>query len=96
MSVYPIVSCAGSFDTGRFPCAAYLPLPHARHVQGWILDVDAARMAAWEQGWSQTPTGDDLCPAHTRAHGFEAYRQAVEQAPPIDRDETLRALGINR
>jgi hypothetical protein len=95
MTVYMIVSCSDAFDSGRFPCTAYLPLPHVTPTQGWALDVDTARRIAWEQGWSQAPTGKDLCPSHTRAARNAEYVRLMQQAPPIDREQIMRDLGVD-
>lgn len=44
-----------------------------------LVDVDAVRAAAFDQGWSQTDAGADVCPSCTRAlAGDPAARALVE------------------
>jgi hypothetical protein len=99
VSLYAIVHRTAAFDGGRFPCRAFLPLPYLPLVRGWAIDTDAARNRAYEQGWSQTPTGMDLCPSHTRAHRYEQQARAAAtmtvQFAQVDPDVMRVLLGLD-
>lgn len=59
MAVVALVTCSGAWDAGRMPCRGAFP------ARGPVTRPEA-RSQARAAGWSFTPDGADLCPAHTR------------------------------
>lgn len=97
MSTVLLVKCDGTFDGGRMPCRATLPIPAARVRRTGDLDAldeHAAHVLAWEAGW-QVPHpdagGPTLCPAHRRAADRQAQlRMAADERVSPELAERLR------
>jgi hypothetical protein len=86
------ISCDGTFDDGRMPCRASISFRAALYAtvaNDDLTDRYAARIAAFEQGWSEDG-GYDYCPAHTRSRRAEAqFAQIVRVTTPSGTQVTL-------
>jgi len=61
MTAYVVLTCDLTWGDERMPCRGAWP--------STLDDAQEARLAAWRLGWSRTPDGRDVCPAHARGDG---------------------------